>query len=177
MNQSATTQKSWLAIIMISSSVHKQLNIQLLYMRLYSVGYVCFFLVDIYFTQVMARCLLTAQPHRDTWRAARVAFWETSLECVRIPAQVGSEGVVKIRGYQRRDLARDQEELRSSAGTSVEIPIGKRRTSDADGLQMELKPKPRPRLRLPQKAVMIQTRRKNSGIIYRYTEKYWKRIG
>jgi len=73
---------------------------------------------------------------------------------------VGSEGVVKIRGYQRRDLARDQEELRSSAGTSVEIPIGKRRTSDADGLQMELKPKPRPRLRLPQKAVMIQTRRK-----------------
>lgn len=56
------------------------------------------FFVDIYFTQVMARCLLTAQPHRDTWRAARVAFWETSLECVRIPAQVGSGGVARIGG-------------------------------------------------------------------------------
>jgi len=40
MNQSGATQKSWLAIIMISSSVHKQLNIQTVYTRQYSVAYI-----------------------------------------------------------------------------------------------------------------------------------------
>lgn len=41
----------------------------------------------------------------------------SSLECVRIPARVGSEGAPTTRGIQpaSRDLARDQEELWSGA--------------------------------------------------------------
>jgi len=72
-------------------------------------------------------------------------------------------------------MTRDQEELWSCAKPSGDIPIGKRRTSDAVSPQMELRLKPRPRLILPRNRGWYKHSDKNNGKKERGISNKWLR--